>query len=138
MKQIPITDNTLVIRTDFSNEKIWKLICKLIKTPQTEDQFLPNVEFHSNKEYENIELKKILSLLPNEYEHSILFVIDKGSISNKEYPIVCIDLMDKPGNYFRVIPSEMWGVENNLSLGNMEFEEFANCVDEKNIFRGFQ
>jgi hypothetical protein len=29
-------------------------------------------------------------------------------------------------------------VENNLSIGNMDFDEFANAVDKDGIFRGFQ
>jgi hypothetical protein len=32
----------------------------------------------------------------------------------------------------------MWEVENNLSIANMGFEEFANAVDKDGIFRGFQ
>jgi uncharacterized protein DUF6924 len=31
----------------------------------------------------------------------------------------------------------MWGVENNLSLANMDFEEFADSVDADGVFRGF-
>jgi hypothetical protein len=31
----------------------------------------------------------------------------------------------------------MWSVENNLSLSNMGFEEFAESVDEDGVFRGF-
>jgi hypothetical protein len=30
-----------------------------------------------------------------------------------------------------------WSVENNLSLANMDFEEFANAVDVDGLFRGF-
>jgi hypothetical protein len=31
----------------------------------------------------------------------------------------------------------MWGVENNLSVSNMGFEEFADKVDQDGVFRGF-
>jgi hypothetical protein len=31
----------------------------------------------------------------------------------------------------------MWGVENNLSLANMDWEDFAATVDEDGVFRGF-
>jgi hypothetical protein len=31
----------------------------------------------------------------------------------------------------------MWGVENNLSIANMDFEEFADAVGPDGIFRGF-
>jgi hypothetical protein len=41
------------------------------------------------------------------------------------------------GRTFRVIPSEMWDVENNLSLANMDFPEFAGSTGPDGIFRGF-
>jgi hypothetical protein len=31
----------------------------------------------------------------------------------------------------------MWGVENNLSLANMDFAEFADATDPDGIFCGF-
>ena len=30
-----------------------------------------------------------------------------------------------------------WSVENNLSIANMDWEEFADAVDDAGIFRGF-
>ena len=48
-----------------------------------------------------------------------------------------MDLLGEPGRTFRVIPSEIWGVENNLSIANMGFEEFADAVDSDGVFRGF-
>jgi hypothetical protein len=41
------------------------------------------------------------------------------------------------GREFRTIPSKIQGIENNLSIANMDFEEFANTVDERGVFRGF-
>jgi hypothetical protein len=46
-------------------------------------------------------------------------------------------LYEEPGRTFRVIPSEMWSVENNLSVANMDFYEFADNVDLDGVFRGF-
>jgi hypothetical protein len=48
-----------------------------------------------------------------------------------------IDALDEPGRTFRVVPSELWAVENNLSLSNMDFEEFAEAVDGDGVFRAF-
>jgi len=31
----------------------------------------------------------------------------------------------------------LWGVENNLNISNMDWEEFASAVDEGGVFRGF-
>jgi hypothetical protein len=31
----------------------------------------------------------------------------------------------------------MWGVENNLSIANMDFQDFVDYVDLDGVFRGF-
>jgi hypothetical protein len=46
-------------------------------------------------------------------------------------------LPDEPGRGFRVVPAELWGVENNLSIANMDFAEFAHHADPDGVFRGF-
>jgi uncharacterized protein DUF6924 len=40
-------------------------------------------------------------------------------------------------NEFRAIPSQIQGIENNLSIANMDFEGFAEAVNEDGVFRGF-
>jgi hypothetical protein len=37
----------------------------------------------------------------------------------------------------RVIPSQMWCMQANLSMANLDWEDFANSVDDDGIFRGF-
>lgn len=53
-----------------------------------------------------------------------------------ETPLVAVDLADERGRWFRVVPAEMWGVENNVP-GNMFFREFADATDPDGVFRGF-
>jgi len=36
-----------------------------------------------------------------------------------------------------VQPSQVQRIENNLSISNIDLEEFAESVDEDGIFRGF-
>jgi hypothetical protein len=35
------------------------------------------------------------------------------------------------------VPAELWSVENNLSLANMDFHQFADNVAPDGVFRGF-
>ncbi|MFD8420360.1 DUF6924 domain-containing protein [Streptomyces sp. NPDC059668] len=37
----------------------------------------------------------------------------------------------------RVTAAELWGIENNLSLANMDFEEFTGAAGNDGVFRGF-
>ena len=48
-----------------------------------------------------------------------------------------VDLWREPGREFRAVPAAVQAVENNLSIANMDFAEFAGAVDEDGIFRGF-
>jgi hypothetical protein len=38
---------------------------------------------------------------------------------------------------FRCIPSELWSVDNNLNIANMDWEDFAGSTGEDGVFRGF-
>jgi len=66
-----------------------------------------------------------------------MFVVDHTTMTHEEHPVVVLDLWREPGRTFRVIPSQVWSVENNLSIANMDFFEFANNVGDDGIFRGF-
>lgn len=135
MKKIPSTNETLVLRTDFGNEEIWTQLCHEIVKPNDEG-FIPYVEFYSNPVFKGITMQEILSGLPEDYDQIIMFIVDKLTIEHPDLPVLCLDLIHVPGRTFRVIPSEMWSVENNLSIAKMDFEEFYNCIDGEGVFRG--
>jgi len=46
-------------------------------------------------------------------------------------------LYEGSGREFRAVPSQIQAIENNLSIANMDFEEFAESADESGVFRGF-
>jgi len=135
MKAIPDSPNAMVLRTDFSDDAAWEAICQEISEPVGE--FRAYVDFLSDDSFKGLKPDKLLSRIPSDYRHTFIFVVDRLTLSDPEHPVLVIDLHDNPGEAFRVIPCEMWGIENNLSIGNMGFEEFADEVDEDGIFRGF-
>jgi hypothetical protein len=137
MRTLPNTVEPLVLRTDFSNEKEWEKICKEILTPNPEFGFIPNVIFSNNILFKDFSEEQIYLESKTEYYHAFIFIIDKITSSNKEHPILCVGMKHNKGLKIRVIPSEMWCIENNLSIANMDFEDFSNSVDPDGIFRGF-
>ncbi len=143
MKHIPETDNALVLRTDFSNDAAWESTCAAIQAPvqplgdYPDVTFMADVEFLSDPEYDGLTVERLRPLLPQDLNHTFMFIVDRTTLSNPEHPILVVDLYTEPGRTFRVIPSEMSAVENNLTLANMDFAEFADAVDEDGIFRGF-
>jgi hypothetical protein len=90
-----------------------------------------------------------LQIVPVGSEVGFAFLVDTQTLTHPDRPILVVNLYDwvegledqgkgpQYGATFRVIPSQMWSVQNNLSLANMDWEEFADNVDGDGIFRGF-
>ncbi len=137
MKPIPNTEKALVLRTDFSNQAAWAAIRKGIQKPVGLFRFRANVDFLDNPEYEGVDKDQLLRLIPANYDHSFIMIVDQTAVSLPDHPILIVDLFGEPGREFRAVPSEIQGIENNLSIANMDFEEFAGSVAPDGIFRGF-
>ncbi|MEV6345449.1 hypothetical protein [Actinoplanes sp. NPDC051851] len=89
-------------------------------------------------------------MAPATADHVIAFLVDAETLTHPDTPILVVKLDDnvegltdegkgpRYGATFRVVPSEMWSVQNNLPIANMAWEEFADNVDGDGIFRGFE
>ena len=132
----PKTDNTLLLRSDYSDDSAWRELCRLVEAP-SEDDFRANLTFVEDPELDGKSVAELIPIVEGGGYRSFFFVADREAIHGPEHTVLVIDLVDQRGRTFRVVPSEMWSVENNLSLANMDFEEFAESVDSEGIFRGF-
>ena len=135
MNDIPQTENALVLRTDFSDNSAWQSVCAAIKEPVGE--FRAYVDCISDAAYDGLIVEQLVALSGND-SRSFMFVVDRTALTHPDHPILVVDLYDEPGRSFRVIPSEVQSVENNLSIANMDFSDFADNADRDGIFRGFR
>jgi Domain of unknown function (DUF6924) len=135
IRMFPQTQNTPLIRTDFTNEKAWQEVVDATERAW-EDGFRPLVSIINDVQFDGLSVNQLAELGAGGGTHSILLVADSTTMHHPERPVLCFDLMSskKP---FRVILPELWAVENNLSLANLEYDDFAGSVDADGIFRGF-
>jgi hypothetical protein len=137
MKTLPRSENAPVLRTDFSNNAAWESLCAEIQRPVGAFGFRANLDCISDPVFDGLTAEQVLALVPEDDAHSFLFIVDSAALMHSDHPILVVDLWTQRGRTFRVIPAEMWAVENNLSLANMDFEEFADSADADGVFRGF-
>jgi FKBP-type peptidyl-prolyl cis-trans isomerase 2 len=128
---------TPVIRTDFTDEAIWRKIKKDIAATNSMG-FSANVRFIDEKQYNGLTGQELLQRIPGLNEYSCVFVADTTTMSTLEHHLLVLDPSNPEGKTFRVIPSEAWGVENNLSIANMDYSEFADSADPDCVYRGFK
>ena len=137
MLKLPESDRTLLLRTDYSDDAAWAELCRLVEAPY-KDGFRAYLTFVNEPELAGKSLEDLVALVEGGGYHSFFFVADRAAIQGPEHAVIAIDLVEQHGKTFRVAPAYMWSVENNLSLANMDFSEFADHVDAGGVFRGFE
>jgi len=70
-------------------------------------------------------------------DQTLVIIADSITMIHPEMPLLCVDPIP-PGGKFRVVAEQLWGVENNILLANMDFAEFSTAVDADGVFRGFR
>jgi hypothetical protein len=130
-----VRDASPLVRTDFSSDEKWRHAVAMA-TAETSEGFRAELEIVEDP---SLDARPIAALSSDQRWNGarVLFVVDRHTLEDCECSIACVDLAAQPGRNFRAVPSALWGVENNLRLSNMEFDEFARAVAEDGIFRGF-
>jgi hypothetical protein len=136
MKFIPTSNDTPLIRTDFSDERAWRDVARAA-VAESEEGFRAHLSLCDDRAFEAAKPEQLAQSPADVARHACLFVADAMTITHDEHPLLCVDLLS-PGRSFRVVPGAHWGVENNLAVANMDFEDFADAVDEDGIFRDFR
>jgi len=140
MKKIPETKQTALVRTDFSDDAAWKKVCK--EATKEINGCAAYLDFIDDKAFLGLDPKKIKSAIPKDYNHLLIFFADQKTFSEVNKTLLCIELgPESKYRSFRVAMKAMWEVENNLSIANMDFEDFVDpeqkALDIDGVFHGF-
>ena len=130
-------DASTLVRTDFSDDSAWVSLVRAA-TAESPEGFQAELRLIDERQYDGRLPSELASSGLHRQGQPVLFVADREALTDREQPILCVDLLHQPGRSFRCIPAELWGVENNLRLFNMDFEEFAESADADGVFRGFE
>ena len=128
------TAHTPLVRTDFSQEPAWHEVIDAVNR-DWEDGFRAIVTVIDDPAYEGWTTERLVASF-SAGGHSIILVADATTMAHPERLVLCADLVSS-GKSFRVTLPELWAVENNLSLANLDYDDFAGSTDADGVFRGF-
>lgn len=126
-----------LVRTDFSHDSTWNELIHIASTPSVPYGFQAYLEPINSPNFQSQDAQTIAKNLPGNYPFAFLFLFDSLTQNHPEHPVLCVHLKKAEPNWFRVKPKHLWIVENNLSISNVDFEEFMEDLDENGIFKGF-
>ncbi len=133
---LPIGEGTLLIRTDFSDQPGWLRLVQVVNRPSA-DGFLAKLQVVDDPAFGDADAQILSRLLAERDDVVLLFLADAYTMTHHEMPLLCADPR-APEEGFRAAAAQLWSVENNLALANMDFGEFVGAADADGIFRGFQ
>ena len=148
MPILPERSCSLLVRTDFTSDEAWQQVADKA-TRENEDGFRAYAEPVSDPAFDSASWKTVKAAVPASSDGaSVLFIADSISLSSPDHRILVVDLSDTflsvaefpeiaGRTPFRCVLSELWSVDNNLNIANMDWEEFAEAAGEDGVFRGF-
>lgn len=141
---------TLLVRTDFTDDDAWNQVRDEATREYEPDGFRAYIEPVSDPQWTDASWEAIKAEAPaDDHGPCVLFIADRITLASPEHPILVVDIEDKilsvtefpevaDRTPFRCVPSTLWSVENNLSISNMDWEDFASSVDGDGVFRGIE
>ena len=132
---------SVLVRTWFGDDSAWESLVSDAETPSDEG-FLANVVPVNDPAFEGLSAQALKVKQPG--GAIVSFIADQMTLTNAECPILAVWVLashagdGRPDQLpFRVVAAELSSVENNINLGNMDWEDFTQAAGEDGIFRGF-
>lgn len=136
-----LPSSSVLVRTWFGDDGEWLRLIARVRIPSG-DGFLADVTFVDDLIFEGLSAEALQARQAN--GPIVSFIADKVTLTVDDQPIMAVWVLPRDADDdgpepepFRVVPSEIWSVENNINLANMDWQEFSGSVDADGIFRGF-
>ncbi|MEV6229062.1 hypothetical protein AB0L88_14440 [Saccharopolyspora shandongensis] len=135
--QLPLIESVPLVRTDFSDDEAWATASSQVTAPRQlfeNDVFTADVELVDDIRFDGLTAAQLVQLVPPDADWALLVVADKATMESPERHVLVVDLDEENlGQTFRATPPAIQEIENNLSIANMDWEDFADNVDENGI-----
>ncbi|WP_041289742.1 DUF6924 domain-containing protein [Kribbella flavida] len=136
MLSLPSSELSLLVRTDFTDNAAWQRV-RSAALAESVDGFSAYVTVIDERAYDGASWEDVRQAAMAGGEHAaVLFIADQSALG-EDHPIQAVDLSGASRAPFRCIARELWSVDNNLNLANMDWDEFADNTDADGVFRGF-
>lgn len=127
-------DRTPLVRTDFSSDHLWQRLVAAIATPSP-DGFIAYLHLIENRMFDGADPHALCHDLRSAADVALLIVADRLTMTSDEMPLLCLSIFEQEAS-LRVVPSELWAIENNISIANADFDDFVRSADADGIYRG--
>jgi len=129
-----------IVRTDFSDDHAWQTAWRDITTPREywDDDVTLDASLVARPEFEDWAGEELATLLSAHIGGcALLFVVDAVTLASAEHPVLVLEAdpdRERP-RFFRAVPHALVDVSIQLSIANLDWEDFSDHVDPDGILR---
>lgn len=127
---------SVLVRTWFGDGGAWDSLLAEVRTPSA-DGFLATITPVDDPVFAGLSAETLKEHQTN--GPIVSFLADEATLTDPEHPILAVRVLPAEMDHrsFRVVPAELWSVENNINLANMDWADFTRATGEDGVFRGF-
>ncbi len=131
-----------MVRTDFTDDAAWRALLQDAQAVHTDTAGFDAQAVLTPVDNRDFDGWTVAMLLDLDVDSGYLFVADARTFADPERPILVLDTdqvedsdPEEPTS-FRVVPDQLASVENNLSIANLGFIDYAESAGADGVFRG--
>jgi hypothetical protein len=114
---LPRSESSLV-RTDFTSDEDWRQACAQAQQ-ENGDGFRAHIEPVSDPGFDRASWIQVTAAVPADSQPPCCSSPTARPSPHPEHPVLVVDLLNgRPP--FRCLPAQLWSVENNLNIANMD------------------
>ncbi|MDX3663031.1 hypothetical protein PV646_37530 [Streptomyces sp. ID05-26A] len=138
---LPELESVPLVRTDFVSDEDWIAVRDAVLAPRhlvAGEVFHADVDVVNDVAFAGLSAAQLTELVPEGSSWAVLVVADKRTMTCPQRSVLVIALNeDDRGKTLRAVPAAIQEIENNLSLSNMDWEDFADAADDDDIVHPF-
>ncbi|WP_258345031.1 DUF6924 domain-containing protein [Saccharopolyspora gregorii] len=133
--ELPATEEVPVVRTDFSDDAAWaataaRTTADYFEGEPDDEPWSANVVLVDDRRYAGLSAAQLTALVPADADWPLLVVADAHTMTAPEHDVLVVSLdEDSFGETRRATTGALVEMEINLSLANMDWEDFADEED---------
>ncbi|MEU5438467.1 hypothetical protein AB0G73_34685 [Streptomyces sp. NPDC020719] len=131
-----------LVRTYIADDAAFAALLDELRIPDEYDN-VATVSLVEDPRYTAATVESLTTEVVRDHEGQPLFsellVADERCLTDPSFPLLALNLLqDAEHQQFRIAASELSAFCANMSIGNMDFDEWAREAGEDGVFRGFR
>jgi hypothetical protein len=134
--RLPESEIYLLVRTYFGADDAWQALRELIEAG-SEQGFLANVVFVDERRFEGFSIEELEAVHPHRSDGwDVMYVADERAVKESSHPLLVVRVGRPEDLPFRCRADWLHEVDANLSLANLDWDDFRGQIDESGVFGG--